>query len=273
MKLKKHIRHKDSKQIWRILISKSDTIIIESRDTENKEVLFNCYDLPSSKRIIRDHQFEEKFWIGIEDTLDTTIFFHKFVKPDMPGHQGIIAFSIINGSILWENPDLTFLFILNEKIYCYKQMFEARDFYSLNSRTGEIIESLGRDVEVINDFKYMADEEKDYSDYIFPERIKYGSFDGSTQELLKKDTNNCSVTGDFEFVLKNNIIFINFHHNVAGNLLENKFLVYDIAKGKKLYEQILNSSIKSIVPDSFFVYKNYLIYLKDKREVHVLKLL
>ena len=52
--MKKHIRFKDGSQVWRILISPTGNLIIETRDTEKKEAYFSCYKLESGlKRFLR----------------------------------------------------------------------------------------------------------------------------------------------------------------------------------------------------------------------------
>ena len=76
--LKEHLTYKTGKQIWRILISGSEKVLIEKRDMESKEVYFDCLDLVSGEYVFTDLQFEEKFWLGIEKIYKDVIFFHKY---------------------------------------------------------------------------------------------------------------------------------------------------------------------------------------------------
>ena len=94
MEIKKLYSYKSEKQIWRILISGSDKLILETRDLNTKEVFFNCLFIENGKSIFSNLQLDEKCWIGIEDIYKGIIFFHYFPKPDMPHHKGIIAFDI-----------------------------------------------------------------------------------------------------------------------------------------------------------------------------------
>ena len=98
-----------------MLPTSTGKLIIEERDIENKEVFFNCIDISTGERIFSDFQLDEKFWVGIEAIDEDVIYFHKFMKPDMPGHQGIIAFDINSESILWENSEYSFLFVVDKK--------------------------------------------------------------------------------------------------------------------------------------------------------------
>ena len=45
MKIKKKYSFKNKRQIWRLLPTTTDKLVIEDRDTQNKEVFFNCIDI------------------------------------------------------------------------------------------------------------------------------------------------------------------------------------------------------------------------------------
>ena len=95
MKIKKSLHYKSQNQIWRLLISENDYLLIETRDTNNKEVFFNCFDLNKSQKLFLNMQFEEKYWLGIEKFHKNILLLHRFTKPDMPDHKGIIAFDVV----------------------------------------------------------------------------------------------------------------------------------------------------------------------------------
>ena len=94
MKIKKKYSFKDKRQIWRLLITDTDLLIIETRSVESREVYFNCIDIHSGKKKFNNIQMEEKSWIGIEMIYKDIIFFHQYAKPDMPEHRRILAYDI-----------------------------------------------------------------------------------------------------------------------------------------------------------------------------------
>ncbi len=268
MKLKKHIRFKDGNQVWRILISPTGKLVIETRNPEKKEAYFSCIDLQSSKKIFKSFQFDDKYWIGIEDIYNDTILLHRFSKPDMPGHKSIIAFDVNNKSILWQNNEYAFLFLYQKKIYAYRQQFEGRQFFTLDPLTGELLDELGNDQLKMNELKYKADESRDFSKYIFPQPIELSE----SNEIVKDVCRDFDVSGDVEFLKVRNFLIFNFHSRAINNFLENRFFIYDLVKKKIVIKEILNSAVLSVVPDSFFVYDNYVIVLKDKSETLVYKM-
>ena len=51
MKLKKNIKFKDGNQVFRILISPKDKLVVETRDTESREAFYNSIDLTNGKKL------------------------------------------------------------------------------------------------------------------------------------------------------------------------------------------------------------------------------
>ena len=43
--------------------------------------------------------------------------------------------------------------MLNHKIYAYKEKFEGRNYYSINSVNGEVIEDIGENYQQINNLR------------------------------------------------------------------------------------------------------------------------
>ena len=143
MRLKKLYTYSNNRQLWRILPNDTGKIIIEERDPQNKQVYFNCIDIRTGKPLFSNFQLDEKYWIGIEAVTGELILFHKFVKPDLPAHLGIIVFDIKTRTVLWETYDYNFLFLRGEKIYSFRSGFEGKEYFVLDLFTGELLESLG----------------------------------------------------------------------------------------------------------------------------------
>jgi len=269
--MKKHFKYKSEKQIWRILISDSDKLILETRDLNTKEVFFNCFFLENGENIFSDLQLDEKCWIGIEDVYKDTIFFHYFPKPDMPHHKGIIAFDITTQKILWTNNEFSFLFAGEDRVYGFKQGFDERFFSSLDYLSGGLIEDLGSDHKRINALQKSAENEKDWSSYLYPKVFSNDETDYRIAEAIRRQINNTNIEGEIEYNSKNDLLFFNHHTKVFENSFVNKFLAVDLNSNNVILTEILNANAPSLFTDSFFVYKKYLFLLREKNEVIVYK--
>lgn len=272
MKIKKHFTYKSKYQVWRLLISDTDKLVIELRDVNKKEVFFSCYNLDNGKRIFESLQLEEKYWIGIETLYKDMIIFHKYDKPDMPGHKQIIGFDITTQTVKWTDSDHSFLFAVNDRIYCDKQKFESRNFYALNYLSGLPEEDLGEDFEKINNLREDADYSFNNSNYLFTEIWEPGKNSSAVNEAISSITSRLEIVGNVEYTSLENLLLFSFHSKIFSGSLVNKFVAYDLSRQKIVLDEILNASTNAFIPDSFFVYKNYLLLLKEKNGLIVYKL-
>ncbi len=271
MKIKKLYTFTNKIQIWRLLPTETGKLVIEERDPELKEVFFSCIDILTGIKIFNKLMIEEKFWIGIEKIYKGIIFFHKFRKPDMPAHRGIIAFDIQNKNILWRNEDYIFLFIYNDELYCYKEKFEGRNYFKLNSKTGELLEDIGDNSVEISALREKILEEESLEDYHFTKQfIPETESNEEVKKILSDERNQNLVSGMIDFILLQKLLFFSYHKILpSGNEMRNIFKVIDIDNGKVIFEEELNSGVKNFVPDSFFIKNDFIFLLKEKTELLV----
>ncbi|MCL6099741.1 MAG: DUF4905 domain-containing protein [Bacteroidetes bacterium] len=271
MKMEKHFSYKSPHQIWRILISDSEKLILETRDVNSKEVFFHCFDLWEGTKIFSDFQLEDKYWVGIETVHKDIIYFHKFPKPDLPIHTGIIAFDPASQKILWTNAGLSFLFAYQDKIYGFKQGFEERYFYELDYLDGSLTKEYENDHAAINKLKNQANNTKDWGSYLYPEILKNNS-DEKINRLITQQTGKNETAGEVEYNVYNSYLLFSYHSKVFENSLVNKFFAVDLNSEKIVFSEILNANVTAMLTDSFFLYKNLLFLLREKNEVIVYKI-
>jgi len=273
MNLKKKYSHNNKRQIFRLIPTDTGKIIIEERDTEKKLAYFNCLHIESGKKIFKHLQLDEKFWLGIETIYNDVIFFHKFVKPDLPQHNGIIAYDINNKQTFWEDENRTFLFVKDGNIYAFQQRFEDREFVTLNYLTGEVIDELGTDSDAINVLREDALNSEDFSSYRFPVLFGTNSFGAQKEnEILSKLREEHVITGGIEYVLIDDLLLFNFHEVNPDNTLKNIFKAVDLSSGKYILGVTLNSRTNAFAPDSFFVKDDLLFLLIERTKLEVYKI-
>jgi hypothetical protein len=268
--IKKAYNYSRGRQIWRLIPDNNNKLIIEERDTSSKEVFFNCLDINSGKKIFHDFQLDEKYWVGIETVFNDIIIFHKYASRDMPEHDEIIAFDINSNKILWQNNNYIFLFICNDKIYCYRNKFEGRDFFSLDYKNGSLLESLGDDSKPVNSLRENAFNPVNGGGYLFPEsynsKLTKDSYAGEYFEQL---TTNNKIAGKIEYIETEGMIFFNCHHEGSGGNLKNIFKAIEISSKKIILEETLNFSTNVFIPDCFFIKDRLLFLLIEKVKLKV----
>jgi len=273
MKIKKNYLYDNRKQIWRLIPTDTKKLVIEERDIEKKQVYFSCIHSETGKKIFKNFQLDEKFWIGIETIYKDVIYFHKFVKPDMPQHKGIIAFDLNKQKVLWQNDEQNFLFVYDDKLYCYKQNFESRNYFILNYATGRVAEDIGDYVEKINELRTKAKNSDDYSSYHFPQTFyPQSQINEKIDSTLSNLRNEYVISGNIEYIVLNNLLLFNFHEAAEAGFLRNVFKAVDLSTGKYILEEVLMSKTTAYVPDSFFVKDDLLFLLIEKTRLGVYRI-
>jgi hypothetical protein len=266
MKIKKLYTFNNNRIIWRLLPAE-EKMIIEER-TQSREAFFNCINIRTGKEYLSSFQLEEKFWIGIEHAADDFIIFHKFLKPELPRHKGIIFYDLIEKKIKWENNDLSFLFIHQNKIYAFKQMYEEKVFFILNFETGKE-EPLDIPVEELSTLREEASGTA-FENYLFPESFSFnGEIKTPVEKIIRDVKEKYVASGNVSYIVKENFLFLNFHEVIEDNFLKNRFLVFAIDSEKIILEETLNKTTKIFIPDSFFIKDNLLFVLKEKNQLLV----
>ena len=274
MKLKKIYRFDNNRQIWRIIPTEEGKLVIEERNPELKQVYFHCLETESGKKIFKNFQLDDNFWVGIESIKNDIIFFHKFAKPDMPKHRGIFAYDIKSQNLIWENPELIYQFIYDDKLYAFKERFEGKYFYSINPLDGEILEEIGDDHYSINNLRNEAIIKGENQVYLFPEIVRDGLLDDKRAiDLISKLKNDFVISGNVEFIIMNELLLLSFHEVSSNGNFNNLFKVVDLDKGKYILEEIINKEANLYLTDSFFVKENILFLLFGKTRLQVYKII
>ncbi len=265
-----YLKHNNKKQIWRILISETDKLLIEERNPKTREVFFSCYDLLTKAKIFSNFQFDEKAWIGIEGIENDIIIFHFYLKPDMPQHRGFFAYDLKQKKILWKNETLTYFFSDNEKIVAFQQQFDGRFYVEIDLSTGEVIRNLGAEYAQVNRLKEEAQAKKSYTDYLFPE-IFNPLNDDPQFDCLRNSISNFSFSGQVEYIQNGKSLFFTFHEKKDEKFTQH-FYICDTATGSLLYSAVLNKNIHQYAVDSFFLYKRFLFLIKEKQIIEIVKM-
>ncbi len=270
MKLKKKYRFDNKRQIWRIIPTNSGKLIIEERESEQKQVYFHCIELTSGKKILQDFQLDDKFWVGIESVKDDFIYFHKFAKPDMPKHKGIFAFDIKTKKIFWENSNLTFQFMFRDKMYAYVEEFGGKKFFALNLQDGTVEDELGDNPLLINELRDQSIADNIPAGYLFPEVFSSDSLiENNTFDLISSLKTDFMISGQIEYLLKNGLLMMSFHTVNEKGKLNNIFKAVDLSGRKYILEEVLNKDTSLFFTDSFFVKDDFLFLLFGKTRLEV----
>ncbi|HEY5536284.1 MAG TPA: DUF4905 domain-containing protein [Ignavibacteria bacterium] len=265
--------------LWRFFITDIGIVVGETRDLEKKIVYFFSLEIGTGKINFQNLILGSyNYWISIEGYDSNYIYLHRFENPNMPDHIGIIAIDIFTGEIKWENKDLIYFFNSDEELYGYRQMFESLKYYLIDKENGNVKKEIRN--ENSSDIQSLKSEtsENQYIHNKYTDIFNLDTSNNDIREIISKELEGKVIQGEVEYIKQNDLLIFNYHirssekSNADNILLDNILCVYEIADKNKVLHQKINHNVRFNVPDSFFIHKNYLVYVIEKKEISVIKL-
>lgn len=276
-KLYPHWTFSQSGNLWRFIFAGKDIIAGETRDIDKRLLYLFSMNIITGEIFLKDYMFEDgNYWISIESGSSDTIFLNRYQQPDLPYHKNIVALDIKTGNKKWENEEYLYFHHTENEVYAYKQLFEDSEFVRLDLVTGKRIEVLeaAKKNEVYK-IRYNDDKIR-YRDVTYAEELSSNHPDSNICFIIDKEVSDTNAGGNIEYIIYKNFLIFNYYEKVPNKnqqlLLENRLRIFDIPTKKKLYADILNYNSAYKVPDNFLVYKNVLLYLRNKKEIVTIKL-
>jgi hypothetical protein len=259
--------------IWKLLISPDGILTGEERDLDKKTASLFALDVLSGDMLWRDKTIDEAWWFNSERATADTIFIQKFRKPDMPEPKGIIALDIHTGLMRWEQPDVSMLFEYDKKVYAQREAMGRKEFFALDSITGEVLEAYGSEKDNILAMQALiadTDIHSVYSVAITHEEELFSDIGSVMKDSFKTE----ELRGTIDFAEFGKYIVFSYHERITnnaqamlGNMLRNHLKVLDKEKGEIVYSDEPNHETPYPVPENFFIHRGVLIYVKEKKEI------
>ncbi len=261
--------------VWRLLFTGKRKIVGECRNPEKKTVSFFCLDEESGKPVWQDLSLDEEWWVGMEAVLGETLLLHGFASPDMPQHRGIRAYDLGTGTLRWRNDDVTYWFGMGDRLFAYRDLFERRVGYEIDSIAGEFKTIYDKSLEDLHDLRRDAAEPG--PDMTLPEIMSDGGVDPDILTFITRLTKGKGIAGTVEFIRENDILAFNYHVRAReaspqSPRFENHLFVYRYPQGNRLFSDVTARNLKAQVPDAFFVRRRRLFFIKDQNRLTALRL-
>ena len=236
--------------IWRIEVdSLSNTVFLEIRDNENKNVSFSSVDLLTGKTNFENFTLPERWLSGIEVGYDGMLLLHNYQSPTSPVHKAVIAINN-KGDIAWSNYTWAFDQLAVNGPVLFNTQLQPKKLFLTDIKTGT----------TIRPYEPLIDIEP--PNYILSPDIVAPSHLNITPPV--------EPYGNIMHYLEyNNLRIVSLHSFLNGQLKQH---LYIMDGEQVVFEDLLNADIQKLQPEAFILYKNKLIYIKNKSELQVLNL-
>lgn len=258
--------------VWRLVPSTGGFLVGEERDVEKKTVRFFCLDSEEGKPLWQRLTFEEQWWIGIEAVHGGVVFLHAFASPDLPEHRGITAVDLERGLTLWSSPDLAFHAVHGTSLYVTKWGPGGAVLLAVDPRTGSVARQLDPGEKVPPALEGSLPE-----GVVFPVPVDLLADNSHGGREIQASVSTESLVGPVEAVNEDNLTVFSYHERADTAANEpprfNRLLrILDRRTGTPVFEETLEAGVGAVVPDSFFLYNDTLLYVKDRRTITAVRL-
>ena len=213
--------------IWRIEIdSLSNTLFLEVRNTENKEVSFASIDLTIGKINFKQLTLPERWLTGIEAAYDGVLLLHHYQSATSPVHKAIVAINGRDATTLWSNYTYAFDSLSANGLISYSTQVQPKKLFLVDLKTGTTLRPF-----------------EPTTDGILPNHI-------TAPDILPSSALSPLIAiepyGNSIHYLEYNKFRIVSLHSFKDGLLKQHLYVMDDAN--VIYEDILNDDIQKLQP-------------------------
>jgi hypothetical protein len=235
--------------IWRMEVDDiSGTLFLETRTTD-KQVAFTSLDLTTGQTNFEDLTLPERWLAGIEAGYDGILLLHNYQSENTPVHKGVIAIDN-KGQTIWNNYTYAFNHLSVNGPVLYNIQIQPKKLFVADIKTGS----------VIRPFEQIIDTEPE--NFLSFPRISATSF--LTGSMPVEAHGNI-----IHYLDHNNFRIVSLHSFKDGQLKQHLFIM---DADKVVYEDLLNTGIQKMQPESFILYKNSLVYIKNRSELKAINL-
>lgn len=256
--------------IWRILLASAGRVVGESRNLETKRVSFFCVDTTTGKPLWKGVSFGEQWWMGIEAVCGETMFLHKYATPSLPEHKSIIAVDAQSGRVLWANEDLKFEFIADDSLIASRSTVLGARYCQIDVHDGSLRRELA-EAEALALRQVPSSNEVE--DVGTPRPLFDLAEDVSEQAAaIRSHCDAGKLVGPVEFLEHNSMLIFDYYERgisasedrPSREPLINTLKILDRRSGTLLFENRMNTDSLSVVPGSFCVRNNMLMYIRER---------
>lgn len=242
--------------IWNtVLNGQSGVLIVEVRNTENKQVSFSALKVTEGTLLWKNKVFDEGWWITLNAVVGEVALFTVYLETDNPDKKGIFGYHVRDEKMLWWNNDFSLVTLGEHHIKGVAMKYGFRN----------VTLSVGTGVEVPG----SEFTETSAGTVLRPQQFSDDHPYFGTVKSFLQSTFNLSPVIALEYVEYEDVIIISLY--IQQPELTNYLLILS-NEGELLMKEKLDEHLKGIGLDTFFIFEGCVLFAKNKRELFSYKI-
>lgn len=227
-------------------------LFLEIRNPDDKTVSFSALNLQNNQWLWKDLVFEEPWWISLRATEGDILLFTIYTDTNNPDKKSVLAYHVTRKEVAWWRNGFSLTSVNRRTVSGVDAKFPGKESI-LDLFTGQLVAGgdfdLGdsQNFPVIRPFQY----EEDTAYFV------------TVKDFLHSRL-GISPVASIEYLEIKDLIMVSVFLKEEG--LANYLYVLD-ADGQVLMTEKLGEHLKGIGLDTFFVFSDKLIFIKNKNEL------
>lgn len=241
--------------IWQTALSESTgLILLQVRNEELHQTTFTVVNLISGESLIKERRFEESWWLGITAFVDNYAVLHVYEDEQNPQHKSLFVWDIESDQVVAEFKNTT-LIESNERgmLIRNEESQKAFDWAGNTIQNWETEEGSGDTNKVHYPFHFQEEDE-----------------DFATIKSFIEQAVNVSPTSGADYLEYHDLVLLSYNIKEEQGLAN--YLLVSNTDGEVIFHQKINTSTSGTGRDTFFIFEQKLVYIKDYNTISVYEL-
>lgn len=245
--------------IWNTLADgEHHRLYLEVRDPATRKVAFSALNLRNNQWLWKDLAFDEPWWISLRAVSGDILLLNVYTDTNNPDKKSLIAYHVLDKKIIWWQNDFSCTAVNALYVRGLDQKFSGKETL-LDVFTGKPVAAVDFDLAGAQNFPVIR-----------PFQYEEGSAHFDTVRQFLQTRMGIAPVATIDYLEYDQLIILSVFLKNEG--LANYLYGFD-ADGKLLIEEKLGEKLKGVGMDTFFIFLQHLIFVKNKNELRTYKIL
>lgn len=251
--------------IWQLRFDDvTGLIAVECRDADSLQTSFGVFKGITGKVVLQSYKPVKAWWKNLADIRAGIMYLQGVAAKGVGKSVGIFAVDATNGQEKWELPEYSFYGLTPTEVLVLPGAGESTDLTGIQVETGKETNTSGSIAEMQK--RITSFRQQRFQTLQVPQQYPTQSAYFPDLQAFIKSKTGLTAQGAIDYLEFNNTIAIGFQPLLENNQLTYQLALFSMAGDIYLHEN-LGKDLAGIGTDSFFIFQDTLILLKNRNSL------